>query len=573
MSHAAPSSQSRHAVHQIAGAAILLRRIGGPGAGQGHDYRRSPSYVVVIRPFGEILPGPVAQVALENVAGDLLLEEVERRGYQDGSIFAQEMVQKRHTVVLRKVLDDVAHHNQIESCQVVHDIPDVCLDDAVIHPCVERRLVVEALDADNFRVPRIPLETALGEVQHLSNQETPLAETDAHVEHPSRGDMQHMVEHESHGEVIAVGHTPSLGRRRTPRILWMSAETPSVDGGGGERRQYHQIKALLEQGIEIEVASLRSPQSDASIGELVPVHRFGPRRRHDPRCPPELNDLLDRSRYDAAVVAHIESVPLSAKSLRRAGIPWLVDFQNVYSRWHADRGDSKATTLWQRREYRALRAASAASACSPEERDALVRLGAVARVIVAGNGVEPSEWPEQSLRARRPPVAAFFGSFNHHPNRHGLEWFTSQVWPRVLSSLPQSSMLVVGPGTPPATAIALEGVIHMGRVDDLATCLGGVRTVLVPIVEGMGSRVKFGEALASGAAVVSTTLGAEGFDAKGAFVRADEPGTFADATIELLADEISAARLGTAGRVLALGCFSWARTTAPIATWVRAVTA
>lgn len=353
------------------------------------------------------------------------------------------------------------------------------------------------------------------------------------------------------------------------RLLWLSAETPAVGGGGGERRQYHQIAALVARGIDVEVAALRSPQDHASISEIVPVERFEPGNRRSRG----LDRLIRGGRFDAAVVAHVESVPHVARALTRIGIPWLVDFQNVYSRWHTRRGETWAAWAWRRRERSALRAASAASACSPEERAALVGLvDNPANVVVAGNGVAPEEWPDHALTQPRRPVIAFFGSFAHHPNRHGLEWFTSLVWPAVRAKRPEASLLLVGPGLPPAGSLAVPGVVHLGRVDDLATCLGGVRVVIVPIVEGVGSRVKFGEALASGAAVVATSVGAEGFDAAGSFAMADEPRAFADATVDLLGDEAGAGALGVAGRAVALDRFSWSRTTAPIVEWLAETT-
>lgn len=366
-----------------------------------------------------------------------------------------------------------------------------------------------------------------------------------------------------------MGHRATLRQAVQPgrrsRVLWLSAETPAVTGGGGERRQYHQIAALVAQGIDVEVAALRSPQDHASIDKIVPVERFGPGGRRSSEL-----DRLIQAGFDAAVVAHVESVPLVAGALGRAGIPWLVDFHNVYSRWHARRGEAKAAWAWRRRERHALRVASAASACSTEEADSLIRLGAGGeRVIVAGNGVAPDEWPDDALGEHRSPVVAFFGSFAHQPNRHGLEWFASHVWPAVRAARPDATLVLVGPGEPPAAALTVPGATHLGRVDDLAAFLGGVRVVVVPIVEGVGSRVKFGEALASGAAVVSTSVGAEGFDAAGAFIEAEEPQAFADATVALLGDEAAAAALGAAGRALAFDRFSWSRTTAPIGAWLE----
>jgi glycosyltransferase involved in cell wall biosynthesis len=91
--------------------------------------------------------------------------------------------------------------------------------------------------------------------------------------------------------------------------------------------------------------------------------------------------------------------------------------------------------------------------------------------------------------------------------------------------------------------------------------------IIVPIRVGMGARVKFGEALASGAAVVSTGLGAEGFDAESMYVRADEPSAFAQACIDLLRDSERASRIGTRGREFALNRLTWAYTSKPLIRW------
>lgn len=86
----------------------------------------------------------------------------------------------------------------------------------------------------------------------------------------------------------------------------------------------------------------------------------------------------------------------------------------------------------------------------------------------------------------------------------------------------------------------------------------------MPIVNGIGARMKFVEALASGAAVVSTSAGAEGFEAQGGFVRADNADDFARACVELIADPRRAADIGHTGRAVALERFRWSATSGPI---------
>lgn len=338
-------------------------------------------------------------------------------------------------------------------------------------------------------------------------------------------------------------------------IAWLSAETPGIDGGGGRRRQFHQIRVLLERGIGVHVVTLEGPQDDSSLRELCPVVRF-PARRLWPSG--ELRRFLESVRPKRAVVAHVESLPHVRRAL--LGTPFLLDFHNVNSRWHAAHGEASEASLWRRREQDALREAAVATACSAEEARALG-----GGVEFAGHGVAPDEWPESALASDRKLAAALFGSWDHQPNAEAGRWLAAEIWPAVIAAVPEARLVLAGPGEPPPELLALAGVDHVGRADSLAELLGSVRLALVPIRGGIGARVKFGEALASGAAVVSTTEGAEGFEADGAYARADGAAEFAGACVELFRDEARARELGAAGRRLALTRLTWEHTTEPIA--------
>ena len=78
--------------------------------------------------------------------------------------------------------------------------------------------------------------------------------------------------------------------------------------------------------------------------------------------------------------------------------------------------------------------------------------------------------------------------------------------------------------------------------------------MIVPNQDGPGTRVKFGEALASGAAVVSTNHGAEGFDVGPEICTlADSPDAFASAVIRLLTNRDEAFTMGKRGRGIRAG--------------------
>ncbi len=302
----------------------------------------------------------------------------------------------------------------------------------------------------------------------------------------------------------------------------------------------------------MHVATLEGPQDDSSLRELCPVVRF-PARRLRPSG--ELRRFLEDVRPERAIVAHVESLPHVRGALR--AIPFLLDFHNVNSRWHAAHGETREASRWRRREQQALRAAAGSTACSAEEARALGVGGRRPRGRgrrVARVGARPGSGAcRGALRLVGPPAEAEAG-----------RWLAEEIWPAVLAAVPGARLVLAGPGEPPPELLALAGVQHVGRADSLAGLLGGVRLALIPIRDGIGARVKFGEALASGAAVVSTTEGAEGFAADGAYVRADGAAEFARACAELLHDEARARKLGAAGRRLALARLTWERTTEPL---------
>jgi glycosyltransferase involved in cell wall biosynthesis len=350
--------------------------------------------------------------------------------------------------------------------------------------------------------------------------------------------------------------------------VWLSAETPVREGSGGQHRQFHQIRQILGSGIDVYVATLAGPQDDSSIRGITPGSRFS-RPRWDRllgRSSRELGATLDHLGVTAAV-AHVKSLPHVQSPLEARGIPWALDFQNVNSRWHAALGDDSATTLWRRREADALEAATFVTCCSEEERTALRAVQPSAEIEVLSNGVDPSEWPAEAIASERRKTVAMFGTWTHQPNRDGLDWFLASVWPRVTAEAADARLLVIGPGEPPVRTVASRGVEVVGRVDNLAALLGTVAVIAVPIIRGMGARMKFGEALASGAAVVSTPLGAEGANAGGHFISASDENAFSSACLELLHNPQKAHHLGDDARDWVLHHLTWARTCEPLVQW------
>lgn len=351
------------------------------------------------------------------------------------------------------------------------------------------------------------------------------------------------------------------------RILWVSTETPSRDGQGGQRRQFHQINALVSRGHEVTVMVPTAGQSDASIRTIVPVLR--PRLtvlgRMSLRMVERMRRTIAAGEWDAIVVSHHESFWLLPEHVR---VPVLLDVHNVMSHWHHAAGRIELADQARGMEVHAVRKADGVMTCSDVETHRLLAVHpeAEGKAFTAPLGVDPAEWPDRGFDRSEPRVA-LFGSWGWHPNRLGLEWFAEEVWPLVQQRVSDAVALVAGTEAEPKPTWP-TGIRIVGRVPDLAQFTSSATVVAVPVKDGVGASVKFAEALATGAAVIATADGANAFERPPAFV-SDDPAQWAE-WIAARLEQRGTEPAPSAARAVALSSMTWDAAAAPIDEWLRA---
>jgi len=160
-----------------------------------------------------------------------------------------------------------------------------------------------------------------------------------------------------------------------------------------------------------------------------------------------------------------------------------------------------------------------------------------------------------------PSDLLFVGYYQHYPNVDAVLWFARTMWPRIRWRCPQTTWTIVGAEPPDAIqALARQpGIRVTGRVADVRPYLAGCSVFLMPIRLGGGIRGKLMEAWAMGCAVVSTSLGCEGTQARDGVhaIIADHPREFASAVLRLLDDGAARLCLGAAGRRHVEEQFDW----------------
>lgn len=405
---------------------------------------------------------------------------------------------------------------------------------------------------------------------------------------------------------------------RRPRLLFLCQTLPYPPDGGVWIRTYHVLRLLAREfdvtmlcfermgtasgrdddSVEQSLAHLRSlarvecfpiPQARSRVRYLRDHLMSVATRR------PYTTYLYDSAAFERRLrevvregfdVAHVDSLVDLARFLPLLGtIPAVCVHHNVESVLLARR----ATIVggWRSR-YLALQA----SLMAREERrwgprvalnvmvsdeDARI-LGEVApgcRTATVPNGVDLEEFTPGPGADRG---CVFVGGTSWFPNLDALDHWCDDILPRLRALRPDvDAGTWVGQASEAERAHyrARAGVTLTGYVDDVRPYMRDAAVFVVPLRAGGGTRLKILNAWAMGKAMVSTSVGCEGLDARDGenLLIADTPEAFAAAVDRLLGDPALRARLGAAGRRTAEQVYGWDVIGARMAAQYRAVAA
>lgn len=164
-----------------------------------------------------------------------------------------------------------------------------------------------------------------------------------------------------------------------------------------------------------------------------------------------------------------------------------------------------------------------------------------------------------------PGTILFTGTFTHLPNREAAIWLAGEILPAVRRRFPAARLRLVGSAPPPEVrALAGPGVELIADAPSMEPHLAAAAVILAPVRSGGGMRIKVLEAMALGKAVVTTPLGAQGFDCfeqPPPLMIAPDAARIAAGAAELLGDDDRRRALGRAARNFAfehLSSASWA---------------
>jgi glycosyltransferase involved in cell wall biosynthesis len=278
-----------------------------------------------------------------------------------------------------------------------------------------------------------------------------------------------------------------------------------------------------------------------------------------------LTELLASRQFD---LAHVDSLDLSAYLPLLASIPTVCVHHNVESSLLRRRAATESSAarraylrfqadLMEREERTWCPRVALNVAVSDADRSELERLAPGSKFAVVPNGVDVHAFTPGAPADRG---IVFVGGMTWFPNKDALQHFARDILPVLRAGGCRDDVTWVGRALPGATeAYAAQGITLTGYVDDIRPYVQQAACYIVPLRVGGGTRLKILDAWAMGKAVVSTSVGCEGLDARDGWniLIRDDPRDFAEAVRRVLGGGELRSSLGANARATAERIYSW----------------
>jgi len=355
----------------------------------------------------------------------------------------------------------------------------------------------------------------------------------------------------------------------TPRILYVTPHPPDTATGASEIRSRSIARALASFGhVECVVVSDPGDATSMAAEGPAPVHvcdSVHVSRRPNSTLGRKLRWLAEpRFEYPHGCGVSRPDMQRIVRTARSFDLIWffklrtanmfpcwswersVVDIDDVPSAYEHSLLKAAAGTVerlssklraasWQRRERLLGERFTVLAVCSESDRRYLQLLGIDTPLHVIPNGFDaPATMPTR--RPAAPARLGFIGVCDYEPNRLGLEWFARECWPRIRHAVPEARLRLAGRGSEEALQPPTPGIEGLGWLRDVNEEMATWSGTIVPIQVGAGTRGKIAHAFSAKCPVVSTSLGAYGYDVHDGkeLLLADSSERFADACVRLL---------------------------------------
>jgi len=369
-------------------------------------------------------------------------------------------------------------------------------------------------------------------------------------------------------EVLSRDHLPPsappyLFRERgyKGRILVVDHYVPTPDRDSGSLRLFSIMELMVEYGWKVIFWPDNFAKSEPYTGNL---QRLGVEVYYGPRS--FSKEIRIMGNYlDAAFVARPHIAPGYIESLRMESKARII-YDSVDLRFVSEERRAKIegddaildeARRWKDVELYLSKSSDKVVVVTRDEKEILEKEGVSEKVVVIPNIHEVTE-KIRPFGERKGLM--FIGGFLHPPNIDAMLWFVREIFPVLREKLRDLKLTIVGSNPPrEIKRLGSSDIEITGYVADVTPFFQGSRVFVSPLRYGAGLKGKIGQSLGFGLPVVTTSIGAEGFnvhDGRAPFLVADRPKEFAEKVLDLYSNEALWNDLSRLGREFIRANFS-----------------
>lgn len=337
-----------------------------------------------------------------------------------------------------------------------------------------------------------------------------------------------------------------------------------------EPEEADKVAAVEKLGVTVHTVlrpkSTERGKRTAQLSSIVSKLSYQRRSVHSRAMQTKLDELAAIDPFD---VIQIESSQLAGFDFSPASLLILdehnIEYELLYRMYRTEGSPMRRLynrlefMKFKREEIRSWRSVSGCVMTSAREQAIVKTLAPDTPTIVGANAVDV-EYFRPSMTPRGSLALVMTGLMHYRPNIDGALYFVHEILPLILASRPDMVFYIVGAGaTDELKRLAGRSVVVTDTVPDVRPYVHDAAAFVVPLRMGGGTRLKVLEGLSMEKAVVSTSVGCEGIDVVHGehLLVADDPRGFADAVLNVTADDDLAGRLGRQGRTLIEKHYKW----------------
>lgn len=328
-------------------------------------------------------------------------------------------------------------------------------------------------------------------------------------------------------------------------------------------RLYYLSKELVKKGVKVKLFLCNhNYRTDGEVKALsgerdLEIHLIPEKIFYNPKS---LLGIVKLAKIDAIQFEDSETAILLGKYLKdKLNVPLFLELHDDEITLKRSIGDYKYSDIKLTNfvHYASGEVADLVITMTEGDRRSFVEMGiSAAKITLAPNGIDPKlfRYYGQSLKEIN---IVFIGNMFYLPNRQAVEIILKNILPKLRAYNFKATFVGMAPKELTNKHIKNKTVTFTGFIDDINGELKRATIALCPVVAGSGMKVKILNFAAAGLPIISSTIGANGYEKLSDIILENNFDKYPQIIRELVRNVPWAKKIGNQNRKDVVRYFSW----------------